>query len=580
MSHPATGGVAANPGTSASRSRTRVSTKGKAKRRKSRARRDDRHVTGSSPDQKSNTASPFLQLPNELKLLVVDNLPVRDIPQLRLISAAWAAAGAKAMFRDGLEIRPYLDDMARLKGLSKHEEIAKGVKYLLIYAGDMQQVHLEAAVTREEEYLKRITGGQLAAKIWKYIDALYDPVRFNSYCNPAALAECLPLLPNLEVLRITSIDCPVSCIDNNHSAFGSVWESMDESYDETDDEASHFLSYRTSIQRYGAILAAALRCPSIQKVAMDAFPVDMFRPRWLQNNHSEIAFFSSIASELSALTPGPRLKKSFAHIRELKIALVGAGRLRRYDASMGRSMAEFIGCFQNLTSLDLSYEEQDDEDDECCTGFEDSFFRLRFPHLVSLRIEGTDSEPSDMGRFLVKHRATLRHLFIGECGVSFEETVHREVLTNLRDHMKLTKFELFTEHGPRLYDENWRPAVVRDGQIHDAKLIELFVIGRCPWPMLTDGPSVRTGEWKRKFMGSHMELLELGEEELKDLLGEDWETEGEEDEDEEMSDGESTEEDFDSLGEEFYGFSDHDGREEENNESEADGEWEDIMDVE
>ncbi|PBP17517.1 hypothetical protein BUE80_DR011274 [Diplocarpon rosae] len=576
MSYPTSGGASATPGTSTSRFRTRISTRGKAKRRKSRARRDDRLIP--DPVHKPNTASPFLRLPNELKHLVVNNLPVRDVPNLRLISEAWAAAGAKALFRDGLEIRPYLDDMARLKGLSDHEEIAKGVKSLVIYAGDMRQDQLEAGVTREEEYLKRITGGQLSAKIWKYIDALYNPIRFSSYCNPATLGECLPRLPNLETLRITSFDCPVPCIDNNHSAFASVWESMEESYAQTDDELSHFLSNRASIQRYGAILASALRCMSIRKITMDAFPVDMFRPQRLQDEYGENAFFSTVASELSALTPGPRLKKSLAHIKELKIAILGAGRLRHYDASMGRNMAEFIGCFQNLTSLDLSYEEQDDENDECCIGFEESFFRLRFPHLTSLRFSGTDSQPSDMGRFLVKHRATLRYLFIGECAVSFQDTVHREVLTNLRDHMKLTKFELFAEHGPRLYDENWNPVVVRDGQIHDAKLIELFVIGRCPWPMLTDGPSARTGEWKRKFMGSHMELLELGEEELKDLLGEDWETEGEE-EDEEMGDGESIEDYYDSLAEEFLGFSDHDGYGEENNESQGNGEWEEIMDV-
>lgn len=535
----------------ASRPRTRVSTKSRpTKKRKARAKRDNLMP---APDRQSNKKSPFLNLPNELKLLVIGFVPVKDIPSLRLMSAAWAAAGAPALFRDGFIMRPYLDSMAQLKAFSQHQEIARGVRSILIYAGDFDRSQLEAAIVREEDQLNFASFGQPGLKIWKYVDAVFDESRFDDYCNPATLARCLPLLPNLEAIEITSWECPVPCTNNVKSPFKRAWEYMaDPDDEEIQEQYSHHLKNLTSIKRYSSILSSIFGCKSVKKIAMDAFPIDMFRPRRLQTTPEERDVFTSISEQLSAFTPGPRLRKSLTDIKELRIFIIGAGYIRDYNASMGKTMADFIGCFSNITHLDISYEEDDEEEDnvdECCIEFERTLFRYRFPHLTSLRFGGTDSEPLELGRFLFKHRNTLRHLYIGECGVNLDNSTHKEILTYLRDHMKLTKFELFSEAQQRLYDANWKPAPYANPRrsLPDAKLLELYVTGKCPWPMAEENPEPEYGTWTPKFMGSSMELLDLGEQELSELFEDDWETDGEsemeneEEEFEDVSDSENSE---------------------------------------
>ncbi|KAJ5038197.1 uncharacterized protein L3040_007065 [Drepanopeziza brunnea f. sp. 'multigermtubi'] len=513
-------------------------------------------------EEPNNKNSPFLRLLSELKIIVVQFVPVRDIPSLRLVSASWAAAGAASLFGHGFVMRPYRNDMAKLRAISQHPRISKGVRDVFIYAGDVDRSQLETTIELEWRALELASYGQPASKIWRYVDAIFDEDRFNDYCNPETLGHCLPLLPNLETVEIISRECPVRCNNPDGSPFERAWDFMEDSRDEEIAEKfSHFLNNLTSIQRYSSILSSILGgCNSLKKIGMDAFPIDIFRPRKLQTTPEEKALLAILSEQLSALKPGPSLKKGVASVRELSISIAGAGYIRNYAACMGEAMAKFIGCFENLTYLNISYEVADEDEhdaDECCKGFQASLFRCRFPHLVSLRFQGTDSEPLEVGKFLFRHRDTLKNLYIGECGVNFQDSTHKEILTYLRDHMSLARFELFAEM-PRMYDAYFEPTahsgsnddLLRD--LPDAKLLELYVIGKFPWPMADEDPLTRCGAWRRKFMGSSTELLNLGKEELEDLLGDGWESEGA---------SEMEEEGEDDDGEVFNGLSDSDGLE-------------------
>lgn len=481
------------------------------------------------PDMESNKKNAFLKLPFELKLQIVGFVPTRDIPSIRMISASWAAAGAPSMFRDGFTVRPHLDDMDRLRQVVTKPKIAAGIRYIEFFAGDVDGNQLENAIERQKQSLEYATGGQLS-KVWKQVNAIFDENRFQKHCKADILDKCLPLLPSLESLKINSLNCPLRDLEN---PFCIAWAEMEADFDFEDETASHFLEPAVSIERYSNILASAMKCKSIRKFDLDCFPIDYFR--------LDDQFANHIQGDqiLTALQPGPKLKEELSHITDLRMAIVGAGHPMAYDSQMGRIMAQFLCCFQNLTSLDLSYEEADDETDECLLGFEDTFYRLKYPHLHSLRISGCDSTEEDLGKFLFAHKRTLRYLHIGEAGCTPGDRTWKDVLTDLHDHMSLETFELYVpEAEGRIYDVNWKPVVTDGGKgkIKDAKLLELYVLGKCPWPMAEEDP--RDEGWRRKFGAEDIKLLDLGEEELRDLLGEEWETDGSGDEDEDEDEDE------------------------------------------
>lgn len=454
--------------------------------------------------------------------------------------------------------------MDRLSEVCKNPEIAKGIRHIEFFAGDMCQEQLADAIKREEQRLTYATGGQLT-KVWKQVDAIFEPARFAKHCNTAILNRCLPLLPNLESLKVTSLECPIRGMD---MPFCIVWASMEEDFDEENEDLSHFLDPDVCIDRYLGIILPAIECKSIRKLDLDSFPIDFFRKGDLPNS----------TPYYDVLPPGPELKNLLSHITDLHISIIGSGLPQEYDADIGRRMASFLGCFQNLRALDLSYEEADDETDECLMGFEDTFYRLKFPHLHSFRTSGCDSTEETLGKFLFAHKRTLRNLHIGEAGCEPEERTWKDVLTDLRDHMALEKFELYDpESEGRIYDANWKN-VVSEGKskIKDAKLLELYVLGKCPWPMAESSP--REGGWKRKFGAEDMMLLDLGEEELKDLLGEEWETDGESEAEEEGDDVEmdDSEDESEDESEEFFSV---DGDLEFIDDGDVvveDGEWEDM----
>ncbi|KAG4438671.1 hypothetical protein IFR05_005852 [Cadophora sp. M221] len=552
----------AMPEISVSRPKSRVKPFGRSK---PRSREKAAQNATPEPDKESNKSNLFMRLPLELKLQIVESLPTRDIPSIRMISESWAAAGAPSIFRNGFTVRPYLDDMDRLSEVCTHPEIAKGIRHIEFFAGDMEQELLSDAIGREQQRLIYATGGQLT-KVWKQVDAIFDHTRFEKHCNEAILDKCLPLLPNLESLKVTSLECPIRGID---MPFSLAWASMEQDFDAENEDLSHFLNPDTCVERYSSILSSAINCKSITMIDLDSFPIDCFRFHY----HKPSGRYFTQASSVN-LIPSPELKENLSHITHLRLSIIGMGSPNHYSPKTGRRMAEFLGCFQNLHSLDLSYEEADGGTDECLMGFEDSFYRLKFPRLHSLRTSGCDSNEESLGKFLFAHKRTLRNLHIGEAGCTPEEGTWKDVLTNLRDHMSLEKFELYDpEAEGRIYDANWKSIISDEkGKVKDAKLLELYVLRKCPWPMAESNP--REGGWKRKFGAEDMMLLDRGEEELRDLLGEEWETDGqsEDGDDVEMEDGDES----GDVSEEYFTMDESLDPTNHPNTNAEDDEWEDM----
>jgi hypothetical protein len=80
----------------------------------------------------------FSQLPVELKNQILSMLDAKDRVLLRLMSREIASLLAETMFEDGLfAVRPHLDDMTRLRAVSRHPIISKGVKHIKFFLGDV-----------------------------------------------------------------------------------------------------------------------------------------------------------------------------------------------------------------------------------------------------------------------------------------------------------------------------------------------------------------------------------------------------------------------------------------------------------
>lgn len=101
----------------------------------------------------------------------------------------------------------------------------------------------------------------------------------------------------------------------------------------------------------------------------------------------------------------------------------------------------------------------------------------------------------------------------------------REFLTTIRDKMKkLERFSFIPNHDDRLLIyHNWdwdRLPEDNTKPIKVTHLIEYFVLGKCPWPMVPEGQDCL---WRPKFLGTHEQFLAMSREEKEDYFKKRWE---------------------------------------------------------
>lgn len=140
-----------------------------------------------------------VDLPNELKAMVIRYLPLHDICNLRIVSKSWSVAGAKQMFHNGFYIRPHRDDLGRLGRVVNDPSFAKSIESVIIHIGDM--------------------GWEFWAYIqdkWHLGPGEFDIIELDSFgfsdpkahCNEVLLRPLLSKLPNLVAITATTFQCP------------------------------------------------------------------------------------------------------------------------------------------------------------------------------------------------------------------------------------------------------------------------------------------------------------------------------------------------------------------------------------
>jgi hypothetical protein len=166
--------------------------------------------------------------------------------------------------------------------------------------------------------------------------------------------------------------------------------------------------------------------------------------------------------------------------------------------------------------------------------------------------------------FILNHSSTLRSLGIGpgRC-VALEngEKGTKYFLTAIRNKVqKLEKFyfipvddgtldaEIYDTKRFSSMDWNWKPIPEdKEKPIKVAKLIEYYMLAQCPWPMVPERLMAGEHFWRPKFMGTHEQFLAMSLEDLEDYfnkrweavvgfngLGENWDSEIDSDEEEEV----------------------------------------------
>lgn len=537
--------------------------------------------TRSTPSTVSNTYS-ILKLPNELLEVIISHFKGSQLLSLRLMCRRLAHLCAPHLFNEGFTIKPHREDMIRLARVCLVPEIARGIKYIEIYMGDMNKHHLMGA----------IQGIQIQSRSMpvEMLKRLFDPNTLH--CNQKLLEACFSQLPNLIDVETESGDSPFLDDDwytkpkdetmSNTMFVNDAWEWMQDNPSNFD--RTHCFNTRTGSIRYASVIAATIQMPfPLTRLVLNALPLDIFAKDY---SFMEIDLdFNDNPAAIEVNTDRLELfKRAVGGLKDLDITLIGSGRIDTIytGAKLARAITGFLGAMDSLQSLAVNWEVDEDFDVDFATAFDESLVKLQFKNLENLRLSTTESSRAVLLAFILRQASTLKRL---EWGADFsgtgnqehwqsshspdedmERQTWREVLTELRTKMtnliicEVSDHDLEGGYGA-LYDIDWTPITYEyRHKVSPTKLLELYVLGKMPWPMRKDDPHPYKG-WQCKHTTTQEDFATYTPEVLADIYSEDWETDREDgadssdsdDEEEESDDMDDVSDDYDEDGaDEFY----------------------------
>jgi len=488
------------------------------------------HQTASTP----GAPNPDLlsALPDELKVYLIVILKVKDIKSLRLASRSWSRLCAEHIFRDGFAIRPHLNDMVRLEKISESPLLAKGIRTLKFFAGDMNMELLMDAMAQASQHFPRRPNDVRQIKI--LASRLYDNESWKIHSSKDMLDEIFPRLINLSSISVTSEEDPF---------FGSrlhvddVWDTMLDDVDDAEDP--NFQDPSVATARYSSILLAAQRLPSpIQELDLDYLPIDCFGPlcrttyaRYGEQEETDEKAHNPLIQE--------GLRKAVSQLRMLRFGLAAFPRSYNCPESV-EGFSTFLGSMHFLSDLTIAY--HNDDISFRAIDFQElfgqAFCRVSFPSLKSLNIQELRLGHQDLMPFLFRHAPTLKHLHLSEeAFVIVDDPPVKDLLTNLRDKMHLKKFELLaTDDDVEIYNNDWTLYKNKIRLSSDVQLLEWYVLGKSAWPMQHNNPGDGTPHtnfeaecvWQRLPASELHEALDkslgIG---LEALLEAEWESDSE-----------------------------------------------------
>lgn len=195
---------------------------------------------------------------------------------------------------------------------------------------------------------------------------------------------------------------------------------------------------------------------------------------------------------------------------------------------LSHELGRWLACFEGLRILTLGLSTQEKcWHNQFMTKFSEALSRVTFPQLVKLNFKRLLLIPYYIQPFILNHSSTLRYLgidggYFAPGGAGGAKT--KEFLMTIRGRMKkLEKFSFIPDHDHRLliyHNLNWDPLPEDNTKpIKVTHLIEYYVLGKCPWPMVPEG---QDWLWRLKFLGTHEQFLAMSWVEKEDYFEKNW----------------------------------------------------------
>ncbi|KAK6597315.1 hypothetical protein H4I95_09586 [Botrytis cinerea] len=385
----------------------------------------------------SGNSSLFSNLPTELKCRVVDLLVAKDVVNLRLTSRTWSGVSVTGLFNVSngnhiehgvFSIRPHLDDMTRLRSVAGSTWLAKVIRHVKIYVGDLDMLEFD----HEVQTVNRYTKIESMLTCERKVNTLLEQIVQNrmKHCDVLMLSHSLSKLPSVKSVTATANECPFSASDVN---FTLAWmrlmrrwnrepDALYDSYDTT-------FPTRSTIRHLSILLATRLLQQPVRNLVLDTFPIDLFASQSFDDDDDQTG-------------PSYEIHTSFLHDMEDMISKVEHFRIGINSLGNNATTQEHTRVIAK-----------------------------------SMR----------HGFFLVPHDKPRGCVSI------------KSILFKLRDGLKLERFQLLVSASDRqIYDQDWQVVKSSAHKLPDAKLFEMFVLGKWSWPMVNvDYPHWRRmDEWK------------------------------------------------------------------------------------
>lgn len=449
----------------------------------------------------------FSKLPTELKSRIIAFLAAKDVVNLRLTSTAWGGVCVSGLFnvcdRQFIEqgvfsIRPHFDDMTRLRYVVGIPWLAKIIKHVKIYVGDLDMLEFDHEVQNMNKHTKFETMFQSE----KRVNTVLEQVIQNRmrHCDPVMLSHSLSRLPAVQSITATATECPFSESENN---FTLAWKQLVRRWNREPDALydSYDTTFptRSSIRHLSILLAARQLQQPVQKLVFDSFPLDLFVSQDLSDDEDAEPSFGIHTHFLHGV------QDLTSKVKDLRIGinpLSNNATTHEHTTLLAKSMSMFIGSMQFLRTLDINLHMSfrlPNESMELMN--QDGFYSNTFPYLANLRLSKVRSFDTLFYSFIFRHKTTLKSLSLGHdfflvpqnrckgC-VSF-----KTILFKLRDSLNLRRFQLMVRASDQqIYDQDWEFVILDGNRLPDAKLFEMFVLRKWNWPMVgKDYP-----HWRKK----------------------------------------------------------------------------------
>jgi hypothetical protein len=377
--------------------------------------------------------------------------------------------------------------------------------------------------------------------------------------NLSLIGTLFSRLSHVEALSIFSERCPFL---ESESLLYSAWNDFFLWHEEGPVESfgNYYQDFALASIQYSRILQNVMYFKSrIKKLHFDSVPFKVFEELY-ETVGSHVDDVGESSDIFSRVKLSNRFIWSFKNVRELHLVIVMDSLNEVASTILGSSaVSQFIGTMSELRNLSLVWSDKHGNIPPSSHSqylftwniWQSALFRNYWPKLKIFRLQDLLTPDILLLQFLLKHAHSLRkasltgYFLVKDEGMSwgplFQEDNVRQFLMSLREKATLEEIQIRfstrdgTVYEPTraFYDKRWDKIWAFSNldwkaistnlkevpkSLIDHHLLNLFLHGLCPWPMIHDRPQNICGlyQWVRLLMSA--EILAGPEQEFGDRV--------------------------------------------------------------